>query len=182
MAGMFDTIKKGLSYLNGGASTGYSITDMKSGNDLVKYTSFLSLDVRAEAQVVKGAIEEGSFASYNKVMQPAEIDVQLGVAGTENELQEVLKTLEKYRHSTDLIAIAIPEGVYRPVSLESFSYARKREDGINVLWLDLSFVQIKQVKAQTTNAKLGGRKSSGKVQPKQEESALYGLMSWKSGK
>ena len=50
------------------------------------------------------------------------------------------------------------------LNLESFSYRRRREDGLGVLWVDLSLVGVKQFKAAYTNVRLAQRRYRGKVQ------------------
>ena len=63
------------------------------------------------------------------------------------------------------------------MNLESFNYRRRREDGLGVLWVDLSLVGVKQVKAAYTNVRLAQRRYRGKVQA-QEVDALTGITDW----
>ena len=44
--------------------------------------------------MVSAPIEQGSFASYNKVDSPNYIEVQLAKQGTDDVLQAALKTLD----------------------------------------------------------------------------------------
>lgn len=146
-----------------------------TGGPAVTFTSFLSMDLRAESQVVTGAIEEGSFASYNKVEQPLQIDVQLGIQGDAAELQDALATIDELQNSIDLLSLVTPNAEYTSLNLESYSYQRKREAGASVLWVDLALVEVKQVGQQYTNVRLARRTNRGKQQAKQQ-SALSGLL------
>lgn len=151
------------------------------GNAAVEFTSFLSLDLRAASKVVTGPVEEGSFVSYNKVEAPLEIDVSLGIQGTDAELQAALDRLDDLQATTELINLVTPDSEYQFLNLEEHSYRRKREEGLGVLWVDLSFVEVRQVTPQYASAgtggeRLGKRQQRGKQQPVQkQESAAHGL-------
>lgn len=140
-----------------------------SGERVVEFTSFLSMDLRDEYNVVTSPVEEGSFASYNKVATPLEIDCSLGIEGDETTLNIALDQLNELAASTEIVSLVTPETEYYNLNLKSVSYRRKREDGLGVLWLDLKLVEVRQVKAQYTNEKLGEKKQRGKVQPKKAD-------------
>lgn len=138
-----------------------------SGERVVEFTSFLSMDLRDDYNVVTGPVEEGSFASYNKVASPLEIDCSLGIEGDDNTLNVALDALNELAASTGILSLVTPETEYYNLNLKSVSYRRRREDGLGVLWLDLKLVEVRQVEAQYTNEKLGEKKQRGKVQPKE---------------
>lgn len=157
-------------------TTGQWSLNNASGERVVQFTSFLSMDLRDEYTVVTGPVEEGSFASYNKVPSPLEVDVSLGIEGDDTTLNEALDALNLLTASTEIISLVTPETEYYNLNLESLSYRRRREDGLGVLWLDLKLIEVRQVKAQYTNAKVGDRKQRGKVQGKPvETSAAAGI-------
>ena len=62
------------------------------------------------------------------------------------------------------------------MNLEGFNYSRKRENGLGVLFVELSMLEVKQVRAQYTNAELAPRRERGKVQTKERSMAtIFGL-------
>ena len=158
-------------------STGRWTLTNASGEAVVAFTSFLSLDLRNESRVVSGPVEEGSFATYNKVETPLEVDVSLGIQGDDATLQSALDSLNALQAGTELVNLVTPNAEYQDLNLESFSYRRRREDGLGVLWVDLSLVGVKQVKAAYTNVRLAQRRYRGKVQA-QEVDALTGITDW----
>lgn len=160
-----------------------------SGERVVEFTSFISMDLRDEYNVVTGPVEEGSFASYNKVAAPLEIDVSLGVEGDDATLSMALDALNKLTGSTEIVSLVTPEIEYCDMNLRSVSYRRRREDGLGVLWLDLKLIEVRQVETQYTNVELHEQKKRGKVQPKearkggaQETSAAAGIGDWFRGR
>lgn len=153
-----------LNGLLGRLSERWALVDTKSGNDLVRFTSFLSCDVRNESTVVSSQVEEGSFASYNKVDSPLEVNVRLGIQGNDGELKDALDTLDSLRKSTKLVNLVMPSAEYRDLNLEMFNYTIKTELGRGVLFVDLSLKEIRQVKAEYSNEKIPEKKTAGKTQ------------------
>ena len=144
----------------------WMLTDAKTGKNIVEFTSFIDADIKAESKVVTGPIEQGSFASYNKVENPNQIKVTLGISGDTAQLQNAINQLEKYAGSTDLVCLVTPTAEYEDMNLERFDYQLKRETGRGALYVSLSLVEIRQVQAAYTNVKLAPLHNRGKVQTK----------------
>ena len=145
----------------------WSLIDMNSGQNIVTFTSFIDADISDENKVVEEAVEEGSFASYNKVETPIVISVTLGLSGTTAILQNALNALKKYCHSTDLISLVTPTAEYQNLNLEKYDYQLKREIGRGALYVALSLIEIRQVKSEYTNVKVAPQQDRGKVQGKE---------------
>lgn len=144
-----------------------------SGVPAVTFTSFLGFDLLNESLVVSSQVEEGSFATYNKVETPLEVTVSLGIQGDDATLQTALDTLNALQAGTELVSLVTPTAEYRDLNLEGFNYRQHREDGLGALWVELSLVGVRQVTAQYTNVRLAPRRQRGKVQAREEESMLY---------
>ena len=139
----------------------------EDGTDALTISSFLSCDIRNDSQVVSGNVEEGSFAAYNKVFQPVEISVSVGIQGTDSELQEALNKIDSLKNGLELVSIVTPNSEYKNMNCVSYSYSRKRENGLGALWVDLEFQEIRQVKATYTNVRLAKRQNTGVKQTEQ---------------
>ena len=148
----------------------WSLLSQEDGYDIVKFTSFISMDVKDGGKVVDTPVEEGSFATYNKVDNPREIKCTLATQGTDDELQTYIQSLTDLRNSTDLVMVATPVFLYEKMNLEEFSYSLKVEDGRGVLFADLSLVEIRQVEMEYSNARVAPQQDRGKVQGKQPSS------------
>lgn len=138
-----------------------------SGEQIVGFTSFLAMEFRSEGKAVSAPVEEGSFASYNKTASPLDITVSLGIEGDDSALQQALEAIAKLKAGTELVTLVTPAAEYRDLNLESYSYGHKREDGVGVLWLELSLVEIRQVKTEYSNEKTAPQKKRGRQQAKQ---------------
>lgn len=144
-----------------------------SGDAAVTFTSFLSMELRNESLLLDGPVEEGSFATYNKIETPLEVDVSLGIQGDDAELQSTLDTLNNLQAGLELISLITPDAEYTDLNLFGFSFRRRREDGVGVLWVDLMLKSVKQVKAAYTNVRIASRKKRGKVQVKEKSAGVF---------
>lgn len=145
----------------------WSLLGQETGYDIVTFTSFISMDVKDGGKVVDTPVEEGSFATYNKVDNPREIKCTLATQGTDEELQTYIQSLTDLRNGTDLVMVSTPVFLYEKMNLEEFSYSLKVDDGRGVLFADLSLVEIRQVEMEYSDAKVAPQQDRGKVQAKQ---------------
>lgn len=130
------------------------------GEGLIEFTSFISSDISASSRAVSSPIEEGSFSTYNKVQAPLEGTVVLGCQGEPDQLQGVIDTLNGLKEATTTFSLITPEQEFRNLTLESFSYSRKREDGVNVIYVELRLLEIRSIATQYV--KLPARKCKRK--------------------
>ena len=157
----------------------WMITD-SDGQIVLEFSSFLSADVRNEGQVVSAPVEEGGFASYNKVDSPLAVAASLAFQGTEEQIQDAIFMLSVLREETLLVNLVTPDAEYENLTLESYSYRRDRESGVGVLFVELSFVEVRQVATQYTNVRLAPRKQRG-LQRAQETSFIQGGADYVTG-
>jgi hypothetical protein len=149
----------------------------EGGRPGVKFTSFIDIDLSAEAKVLEYPIEEGSFASYNKTQQPTAIRVTLAAQGSNLELNDMLSKLKDYKEKAVKLSILTPSDFYEGYALEGFSYKRERTQNANMLAVELAFKEVREVKTQVTTQAISKPKnptSAGKVDTgrTQSQSAL----------
>ena len=145
----------------------WSLLSQEDGYDIVTFSSFISMDVKDAGKVVDTPVEEGSFATYNKVDNPREVKCTLATQGTDEEIQAYIQSLTDLRNGTDLVMVATPMFLYEYMNLEEFSYSLKVDDGRGVLFADLSLVEIRQVEMEYSDARVAPQQDRGKVQAKQ---------------
>lgn len=144
----------------------WTIVDSKTGEEILTFKSFLDASIVDETKIASEAVEEGSFASYNKVDTPLEIKVTLGLTGSTTELQDALDQLEKYVHSTDLINLVTPIVEYENLNLTRYDFDLKRDLGLGALYISLILEEVRQVKAEYTNVTVAPLQKRGTVQGK----------------
>ncbi len=118
------------------------------GNTALTFTSFVDIDVRNEGKALSYPVEEGSFANYNKVESPLEIRATLGFQGSELDFEYAIEWLDLYKKDAVLLDVVTPSIVYESMTLESYSYTRKQDSGARMLVVELSLIEVRQVKTQ----------------------------------
>ena len=79
--------------------------------------------------------------------------------------------------STNLVTIVTPEYVFEYMKITKFNYTRSADNGVDVIYAELSCIEIREVTSQFTNVRVGGKRSRG-VQQGKEISGLKGLLSY----
>lgn len=133
----------------GAATHTWTLLD-EDGTSPLTFDAMLDVDVSAENQVAHEPVEKGSFAAYNKAASPTRLRVTLSRSGTEDDQQAVLDTLERLCNGTDLVTLVTPAQEYAGYNLESYTYSRKSNSGAQLLVVELSLIEIRQVDTQAT--------------------------------
>lgn len=126
--------------------------------NVLDINSMLELQVESGGTVPAQKIEQGGFAAYNKTQEPLKIAASIAVEGDPADLQIALAKLNTLKEETTKFSLITPEFEYVNMTLESFSYARKREEGRGVLYAQLNLIEIREVETATTSVKLPRKK------------------------
>ena len=114
--------------------------------------STASVEFSKEMRVSDFPIEQGGFASYNKVEMPATPTVTLCMGGSESSRSAFLAELDEACKSTDLYSVVTPEVTYINYSIDRYIYSRRSERGATLLIVELSLKEIRQVSAEYATA------------------------------
>ena len=152
----------------------------EDGAKAVTFTSFIDLDVKNEGKALSYPIEEGGFANYNKVQTPLDISVTLATQGTEDEFEQILATLDEYQEKPIKLFDVTPSKFYGPVTLESYSNRRTRDDGAGQLTVELQFVEVREAETQVTttvvtkpkNPTSANNVDTGKTEPQEVDGSV----------
>jgi hypothetical protein len=114
--------------------------------------NFTRLNMEQAWEVTDAPVQEGSFASYNKVETPFEIRLRMTKGGTLASRQKFLDTLEDIAKSLDLYRILTPERSYLNVNITGYRVTRESATGAYFLAeVEITFREIRQVQAQYTS-------------------------------
>lgn len=144
----------------------WAFVDPISG-DLLAFKSFMQLNYSVNHKVINSAISD-EFVSYNKLINPEELDVQGAITGKPDEIGEALDTLIYYSQSTDLLNVLTPEKYYINFNMYKLSYKRDARDGVDCVFFEAKLQEIRQVEAQYTNVKIRRTHRSGVKQADNE--------------
>jgi hypothetical protein len=150
--GIFDSLGN---QLGGSSTSGNSILGalaaQLTGNN-APVLSTLSFDFTREAKVSDFIIEQGSFASFNKVQNPANPVVTLAFSGSQDDRTNFLNAIDAACISTDLFSVVTPEVTYVNYSLERYSISRRGDRGATLLVVEISLKEIREVSATFTQS------------------------------
>lgn len=105
-----------------------------------------------EWQVSDYPVEQGGFASYNKVNNPFEVQLRLTKGGSLNDRKEFLKQIDAVAGDTRLYRIVTPEKVYPSVNITRVDNRRVEQNGAYFLsQVDIYFREIRFVAAEYTS-------------------------------
>lgn len=137
-----------------------------NGNQVLEPDSVLEFSNRQEYEISDFPVQAGSFASYNKVIRPFQVQLRFSKGGTQDDRSSFLQALDALAASLDLYTITTPERVYLNVNLERYEVIRRGAKGAYFLTeVDAYFTQIIEVQPQYTTTPVLPNSQSAAAQP-----------------
>lgn len=144
----------------------WAFVDAKSG-DMLAFKSFMRLNYSVNHKVINSAISD-DFVSYNKLINPEELDVQGAIKGTPEEIGNAIDALIYYSQSTDLLNVLTPDRYFTGFNMYKLNYKREAKDGVDLVIFEAKLQEIRQVETQYTNVKIRRTHRSGVKQADNE--------------
>jgi hypothetical protein len=146
--------------LIGAESTVWGVFD-KNNKLVAQATSILSVEYRNSSRVSDYPIEQGAWASYNKVKNPYDVKVRMACDGTKalgvssllNPLDNLgnkknrtdfINALDAASDSLDLYTIVTPEKTYSNANIEAWDYRRETSNGATVIIAELYIREVRE--------------------------------------
>lgn len=139
-----------------------------------------------KSNILSAPLEAGSFATYNKVMDPFTVTVEVTKSsGGVSERGAFLGLLEYFANSTDFFMVITPEAIYPNCNIVGYDYARVHNDGARMIKASIQLKEVREVEVEYTKTKADQsqiEKTSTNTQPTEasasEKSALLELYEW----
>lgn len=126
-------------------------------------TSFVGVEVMADASTSNAPIEKGKFTTYNKVISPGEIRLTFTVEGWTGysgyvpnltnlstlSRNDVITILETMRNSANTYNIATPDNTYEGYDIVHYDFQVREGHGVTLLTVNAFFRQIIQTNEST---------------------------------
>lgn len=144
----------------------WAFVDAKSG-DMLAFKSFMRLNYSVNHKVINSAISD-DFVSYNKLINPEELDVQGAIKGKPEEISNAIDALIYYSQSTDLLNVLTPDRYFTGFNMYKLNYKREAKDGVDLVIFEAKLQEIRQVETQYTNVKIRRTHRSGVKQADNE--------------
>ncbi len=132
----------------------WTVRDSQTHQTICDFDTFIGYSASKSSSVPTNNIEQGSFAAYNKINNPAEFSVTLAKSGSSTVLNNVLVALNQKAESTELVDLVLPFRVYKNLNIISVSHGISEGAAVNLLVVELKLKEIKQTARQYESVKM----------------------------
>ena len=154
LSSIINVAKKTIRLVQDTVSNFFQNTD-GSYSSIAEFDSFVSFQGNHSSQIVKNAIENGSFRSVNKIKSPNEIVIELAKGGYRSGVEDVLNRLKEYEGSTTLCRVVTPFGILKNLNITKLEYNYTRDSGSNLLIARITLQEIIGGSIQQAKYRLG---------------------------
>lgn len=116
----------------------------QSGLPAVLADNVQSLEVALEAQISDFPVENGGFASYNKVIRPFDVRIAMTRGGSVEDRQAFAQQVQEAWQSLELFNVVTPEVVYLDVNVVGVRRLVESDRGVGLMMLDVSLRKVRQ--------------------------------------
>lgn len=115
------------------------------GAAIITPDSVLQLEYRGESRISSAPVEQGAFASYNKIASPYDLRLVITCGGNGvMRRDDFLSTLNALANSTALCTVVTLDAIFADCNLASFDYRRQANNGATLIIADCFFQEIRQ--------------------------------------
>lgn len=119
------------------------------GIPIVLADNVVSLTHKNTSRISQAPVEKGTFTSYNKVSDPAQITIQMTKStGGATGRGLFLAQLEALQYSTMKFYVITPEYVYKNYSIRDIDQSRSAQDGATLLKINIHLEEVREVSAE----------------------------------
>lgn len=135
----------------------------ESGIVMLQPDTIAAVEYKGDYEIANHPVEEGGFASYNKVAKPFEISVQMTCSGKDSSREAFLTELEIMRSSLILYTVVTPDKSYGSMNLVHYDYKRSSQSGVSLLTVNCRFQEVRETATTsfTETAKPDGAATQG---------------------
>jgi hypothetical protein len=145
-----------------------------SGEVVAIADSVLSLEYRNDSRISDYPVEQGAFASYNKVADPYSVRVRMARGGTEQDRSDFIAAIEAAAATLDLFEVRTPEMIYPSANIEGLDYRREAINGAGKVIVEIRLREIRQPASATGfNPKVPAAADSQSMGQVQTQSVPY---------
>ena len=114
--------------------------------------NIMSVDYKNSSRVSDFPVENGAFASYNKVASPCTARVRMTRGGSRGQRGEFKAALDAAEGSLNLYTILMPDMSYSNATIESVDWRHETDNGAGMVVAELQLREIRQVSVRSSIA------------------------------
>ena len=112
------------------------------GAPVIKAESVTGVEYRKESMIADYPMEQGAFATYNKVKMPFDVRLRFTAGKTEAARAALIASVAAIADDVNLYDVVTPETVYTSVNVAHNDYRRTARSGVGLLTVDVWCLQI----------------------------------------
>jgi hypothetical protein len=120
------------------------------GEPVIVADSVIAFEYSQDFHISDYPIEQGAFASYNKVQRPGEVKFRFGTGGSLTDRQAFLQSINAVISDTNLYDIVTPEITYSNFNLTHQDYRRTGQSGAGLLTVDVWAEEVRPAQLATS--------------------------------
>jgi hypothetical protein len=136
-----------------------------NGEPVVIADSVLSIEFTQDFSITNAPVEQGSFASYNKVQRPFETTLRFATGGSIADRQNLINSIAAIIGDTNLYDVVTPEVTYTNLNLVHQNYLRSAERGAGLLTIDVRAQEVRPAGLVTSSAAATQTGNTGTTTP-----------------
>lgn len=114
-----------------------------SGNPVLTGDCVAEVGYRRDYKISDYPVEDGGFASYNKVQIPSVANIVFMVGGSNADRATFLAQAEAVAQSLTLYSVATPEITYTSANVTGFAYHRTSRQGATLLRVEMTVEEVR---------------------------------------
>lgn len=107
----------------------------------------ISFDFKQDWSISTYPVEQGAFASYDKVNSPFEVQIRISKSGSQAVLAAFILLVETVTNSIGLFQVVTPNRIYNNCNCSHSNYRRTAQSGVSLVTFDLWFLEIRETAA-----------------------------------
>ena len=175
----------------------YMIAD-EGGSPIIGFKSLFKADYNSNGTVVSEAIEQNSYATYNKTTEPREFYFEVALQAPNNDFSAAISKLEELKKGTEVFHFVTPFSEFENLTLEGYSITIETYTSMLVVGLQCKeIIEVQQGytkvevndatpinagdasnsdNADTVNTGMTGTRSPSSEESNQGEESIYSRM------
>ncbi len=137
------------------------ILDYDSGSEIFTPKSIIDVAETNDVTVASEIIEQGSFTTYHKTNSPKELNVTIGLAGTNAKIQNALTEIDNYCSQTKKVNVICPIKEYTSFTFAGYDYTLNMNSAVIV---NLKLIEVRETQlaySQVTTTQIASEQADG---------------------
>ena len=114
-----------------------------NGSPVVMADNVLSMEFRQDFRISNYPVEQGAFASYNKVQLPMEVKFRFSAGGSSANRSGMLNSIGAVIGDTNLYDVVTPDATYIGFNFTHQDYRRTAQEGAGLLSVDVWVEEVR---------------------------------------